>query len=106
MSLLSWVLVCTWPSLALVAEVNFQNVFGMSPTTATVVDARGNIYLTGSTTSPAFPVTAGAFQKTIIQSICGYTGGPQGSQGSPIYCGHAYVAKIDPTGTRLIYATY
>jgi hypothetical protein len=55
--------------------------FGMA------VDDWGNAYLTGGTNSSDFP-TMNAFQPTL--------GG----------VGDAYVAKLDPTGSALIYATY
>ena len=100
------VLVCTIQPLAELAAPNYRSVFGDSPTAAAVVDAAGNTYVTGSTTSPNFPVTAGAFQKTFIPSVCGYIPGPNGPPGIPIPCEHAFVAKIDPSGTRLLYATY
>lgn len=56
-----------------------------------VIDATGNIFLTGNTNSSDFPVTPGAFQPT-------YTGPPQNSQ--------VYVCKIDPNCTALVYSTY
>src|SRR5438128_1033575 len=52
------------------------------------VDAAGNAYVTGGTGSSDFPTTAGAFQTTL--------GG--GSD--------AFVTKLDPTGTALVYSTY
>ncbi|TYP74496.1 SBBP repeat-containing protein [Paenibacillus methanolicus] len=52
------------------------------------VDASGNAYMTGETTSADFPVTPGAFQTMI--------GG--GSD--------AFVAKLNPAGTALVYSTY
>ena len=52
-------------------------------------DAEGNIYLVGTTSSADFPVTADAVQST-------YAGGD----------GDGVIAKLDPTGTRLLYATY
>ncbi|NDQ57249.1 MAG: choice-of-anchor D domain-containing protein [Acidipila sp.] len=54
-------------------------------------DASGNIYMTGSTTSPDFPVTAGAAQPAL-------------AGGSPF--GDAYVTKINATGTAKVYSTY
>jgi len=50
------------------------------------IDASGNAYLTGSATSSVFPTTTGAFQTSSS--------------------GGAFVSKIDPTGTTLIYSTY
>ncbi|MGD0792207.1 MAG: Ig-like domain repeat protein [Terriglobales bacterium] len=58
------------------------------------VDSKGNAYATGYTTSTGFPTTPGAFQTT-----CG--GGK--------YCGFypdAFVTKLNPTGSALIYSTY
>ena len=53
------------------------------------VDSAGDAYITGFTTSDNFPTTAGAFQTE-----------PGGD-------GHqAFVAKLNPTGSALIYATY
>jgi uncharacterized repeat protein (TIGR01451 family) len=58
------------------------------------VDSLGNAYVTGDTTSaetdvPPFPITAGAFEET-------YNGGDT----------DAFVTKINPTGTSLIFSTY
>ena len=52
------------------------------------VDTAGNAYVTGDTTSTDFPTTTGAFQTT-------YRGG-----------GDAFVTKLNPTGTALVYSTY
>ena len=51
------------------------------------VDAQGSAYLTGSTTSMDFPL-AGAFQNTLNSF------------------GDAFVVKLNPAGTALIYSTY
>ncbi len=63
-----------------------------SPTqaNAVAVDSGGNAYVTGGTYSDKFPVTAGAFQ-TSKASVVKPT---------------AFVAKLNPTGTALAYATY
>jgi hypothetical protein len=53
------------------------------------LDRAGNFYLDGPTDSADFPVTAGAFQPA-------FGGGPT----------DAWVAKLNRTGTRLVYATY
>jgi hypothetical protein len=59
---------------------------------AIAVDATGNAYATGQTTSANFPVTAGSFQTTI---------------GNPTLPGQydAYVTKISSTGS-LVYSTF
>jgi Beta-propeller repeat len=56
------------------------------------LDAAGNVYVTGRSYYSSFPVTPGAFQTT-HRNI-----GPWDTT--------AFVAKLDPTGSRLIYATY
>jgi hypothetical protein len=53
------------------------------------VDTAGNVYLTGTTRSRDFPVTAQAAQRE-------FHGGPD----------DAFVAKLSPDGQRLIYSTY
>jgi YVTN family beta-propeller protein len=53
------------------------------------VDGSGNAYMTGATTSTNFPTTAGAFQTT-------YGGGEW----------DAWVAKLNPSGSLLLYSTY
>ncbi|HEY2964385.1 MAG TPA: SBBP repeat-containing protein [Pyrinomonadaceae bacterium] len=54
---------------------------------AIATDSNGNSYVTGQTAAIDFPVTAGAFQTN-------YGGGD------------AFVAKLNPSGTGLLYATY
>ena len=49
------------------------------------VDAGGNAFVTGSTTSQDFPTTTGAFRTTP---------------------GTSYVTKLNPAGTALVYSTY
>lgn len=52
------------------------------------VDGEGNAYIAGGTVSADFPTTTGVVQ----QSLPG--------------AGSAFVAKLDPSGTSLLYATY
>ena len=54
------------------------------------VDADGAVYLTGATNSADFPVTPGAFDTTLPAS-------------GPLPC---YVAKLNPDGGSLAFATY
>jgi hypothetical protein len=58
------------------------------------VDPAGSVYLTGPTGAPDFPTTPGAFQ-----SQCAVEMGPN-------VCPSSFVAKLDPTGSSLIYSTY
>jgi hypothetical protein len=57
--------------------------------TGIAVDAAGNAYVTGCTTSKDFPVTPEAFQKT----------NPNGYQSG-------FVTKLNPSGSALSYSTY
>jgi hypothetical protein len=52
------------------------------------VDSAGNAYVTGATDSTDFPVTASAFQSTLAGSD------------------DAYIAKLNPAGSALLYASY
>ena len=56
--------------------------------TGIAVDTAGNAYVTGTTGSADFPTTLGAYQTT-------YGGN-----------GDAFVTKLNPTGTALVYSTY
>ena len=74
------------PSLAF---STFLGGSGMDRADGIAIDAAGNAYLTGGTASTNFPVTAGAFQTALA---------------SPAV--DAYVAKMNSSGTALIYSTY
>jgi hypothetical protein len=58
------------------------------------VDSEGNAYIAGETGSSNFPTTAGAFQITY------------GGTGGPFSTGDAFVTKLNPTGSALVYSTY
>jgi len=61
-----------------------------------VVDAAGNVYVSGLTESTNFPVTPGAYQQNFGGANCpGYQN-----------CGDAFVTKINSTGSALVYSTY
>ncbi len=54
---------------------------------AIAVDSQGNAYVTGTTDFTGFPTTPGAFKATSTR-------------------GGAFVTKLDPTGSSLVYSTY
>ena len=57
---------------------------------AVAVDASGNAYITGITQSPDFPTTTGAFDRT-------------GAASNSL---EAFVTKLNPAGTALVYSTF
>jgi hypothetical protein len=65
---------------------------GRDTANAITVDTAGNAYVAGQTSSTDFPVTPGAFQTTDHAAANGtFT---------------AFVTKLNPTGTALVYSTY
>ena len=59
------------------------------------VDAEGNAYVLGSTSSKDFPVTPGTFQTV-------FKGGEENATGR----GDLFLAKLNPDGGKLVYCTY
>lgn len=55
---------------------------------AIAVDTTGSAYVTGHTFSPNFPVTAGSFSQSLVSGR------------------DAFVTKLNPSGTALVYSTY
>jgi uncharacterized protein (TIGR03437 family) len=64
------------------------------------LDAQGDIFAAGSFLRGIAPTTAGVFQTQTTQNIC------SSSQVFVEYCAYQHIAKIDPAGTKLLYATY
>jgi hypothetical protein len=62
------------------------------------VDSAGNAYVAGGTSSADFP-TAGAFQISIGSSTCTH-------QGKTFPCPDAFVTKLNPTGSALVYSSF
>jgi uncharacterized protein (TIGR03437 family) len=71
-----------------VVRLTYFGGSGAESVSAITVDASGNVWIAGTTSSSDLPVTPNAAQKTL--------GGPS----------DAFVAEIDPTGTRLLYSSY
>lgn len=70
---------------------------GINAAMAVAVDATGNAYLTGYTTSSNFPVSSGVFQPSY--------GGAGGQFDSTFSTGDAFVVKMSPAGA-MVYSTY
>ncbi len=67
--------------------------------TISALDSSGYLYVAGGTISKDFPTTAGAFQRTIAGNSC-----HNYEQTWP--CPDGFIAKLNLTGSGLIYSTY
>jgi len=72
----------------------FLGSTGVDRASAVATDSSGNAYIAGAAGESDFPTTPGAFDRT-FGGGCGF-----------LACADAFVAKLNPSGTGLIYATY
>ena len=87
------------PTLTTLVYSTFFGGVGDDTVAAMVVDGSGNIYFTGSTSTPNLKASAGAFQPR----YAGYYTLP--FEIEQLY-GDAYVAKINPSQTAPLYLSY
>jgi len=69
----------------------YSTYLGANVGSGIAIDAGGNAYVTGFTSSTDFPTTAGAFQTTL---------------GNPNNYPNAFVTKLNPSGSAPVYSTY
>ena len=77
------------PSLTALVYSTYLATTGLDQIFAIAVDSSGSAYVSGHTRSASFPTTPGAFQTA-------YGGGSH----------DAFVTKLNPTGTGLVYSTF
>jgi hypothetical protein len=82
---------------ALAYSTFFGATTGFVAASAVTVDTAGNAYLAGYTRAWDFPTTPGAFQTTCPSGTGQYGCGDWGA---------AFITKMNPTGTALVYSTY
>ncbi len=74
--------------------------------TAIAVDASGAVTVAGHTDSTNFPVTSNATQSTAGGGVCGFYQFSPSQPRITINCRDAFVARLNPAGTSLIYSSY
>jgi uncharacterized protein (TIGR03437 family) len=91
-------LLCPYLSFA-AAQLNLTALPGAFPYSYAALDEAGNIYLAGSTNS-AIPLV-NPIQSTVSTGNCS-----DEAANSLNPCPTAFVAKLDPTGSKILYSTY
>jgi uncharacterized protein (TIGR03437 family) len=84
--------------------VVYSSFLGPSFPLAMVVDEQGAAYVVGITQSTAFPATEGSLQPEFAGGVCVGLGIRGPAQSFPCY--DIFLAKMNPEGTALEYATY
>jgi hypothetical protein len=79
-----------------VAWTTYLGGSGPDDAHAVAIDGTGNVWVAGETVSPNFPTTAGAISRTFHGEL----------DDGPLRFGDAFVAKLDPAGSHLLYSTY
>ncbi|HXA51982.1 MAG TPA: SBBP repeat-containing protein [Candidatus Acidoferrum sp.] len=79
-----------------VAYATYLGGSGADQARAIAVDSQGDVWITGDTESPDFPATRGALDSRFHGEI----------DLGPMSYGDAFVAKLDATGSNLLYSTY
>ncbi|MGD0909409.1 MAG: choice-of-anchor D domain-containing protein, partial [Candidatus Acidiferrales bacterium] len=64
------------------------------------VDGSGNVILAGSTNSPNFPTTSGAYLTSLKKNNCTFSPYIVNQQ-----CSDGFLLKLDPTGSTLLFST-
>ncbi len=98
------------PDGANVLYATYLGGAGTDRPAALQVDAAGNAYLLGSTSSANFPVTSGAYQNRLRSQTCSYSlGCAPGCIGPGIGVqgpSDLFVAKLNPASATPVYSTY
>jgi uncharacterized protein (TIGR03437 family) len=86
----------------LIYSTYLDGAWGATPS-GLAVDSEGNVIVAGTTSSPDYPTTPGAYQPEFFGSPTTQYLPPASTEGPPTA---GYVTKLNATGTALIWSTY